>query len=250
MKIILGLGLGLYRSLSSSPPPAPPFAPSDIADLVLWLDASDTTTMTQVGGSVSEWRDKSGNAQHATQPTSAQQPAWGLRTLNTLNGLDFDGTDDWMDLPDTAIPYAAGTDFIVYIPDNTTRTYLVANSAVSPPASNGRRYIQNQQVNYGSGNRAITATSGNAILQLSTISGNGSPQTQYINVNGTTASGSVSRNGVSSGMNIGSVNDGQLGFFDGVIFEYLNYSRVLSNAEINDIGNYLKNKWGLTWTNI
>ena len=68
------------------------FSPSDIADLALWLDASDETTITESGGSVSQWSDKSGNGNHATQGTGANQPTTG-GTLNGKNALTFVGTD-------------------------------------------------------------------------------------------------------------------------------------------------------------
>lgn len=52
------------------------FSPYLINGLQLWLDASDPTTITQSGNSVSEWRDKSGFNRHATQATSSHQPIY------------------------------------------------------------------------------------------------------------------------------------------------------------------------------
>ena len=48
------------------------------ANLSLWLDASDASTITLNGSTVSQWNDKSGNARHATQATAANQPGWGV----------------------------------------------------------------------------------------------------------------------------------------------------------------------------
>lgn len=59
----------------------------------LWLDASDLTTITDSGGAVSEWRDKSGNGYAFTQATSTSQPTTGTVTLNSLNTIAFDGGD-------------------------------------------------------------------------------------------------------------------------------------------------------------
>lgn len=59
----------------------------------LWLDAADTTTITESGGAVSQWNDKSGNGYQFTQATAAAQPTTGTRTQNGLNVLDFDGGD-------------------------------------------------------------------------------------------------------------------------------------------------------------
>lgn len=47
--------------------------------LLLWLDASDTSTITEVGGKVSAWNDKSGNGRHATQGVAGDR---GIRKVN------------------------------------------------------------------------------------------------------------------------------------------------------------------------
>jgi hypothetical protein len=54
-----------------------------------WYDASDDATITESGGSVSQWDDKSGNMLHVTQGTASNQPETGSRTINGLNVLDF-----------------------------------------------------------------------------------------------------------------------------------------------------------------
>jgi len=80
--------LTLYRSAGLA-------SPASIDGLQLWLDAADTSTITESGGDVSEWRDKSGNGNDVTQATAADQPVTGTRTINGLNVLDFTGTS-WM----------------------------------------------------------------------------------------------------------------------------------------------------------
>lgn len=82
----------------------------------LWLDASDTSTITSSGSpaKVSQWNDKSGNGRNVTQPTGTAQPGTGSTTQNGLNVLTFDGNDaldaataaDWKFLHD-------GTNYIV-----------------------------------------------------------------------------------------------------------------------------------------
>lgn len=66
---------------------------------MLWLDASDTTTMfTTHNGStpsgatdvVGRWEDKSGNARHAVQTTDANRPVRG--TSSSLATISCDGT--------------------------------------------------------------------------------------------------------------------------------------------------------------
>jgi len=63
-------------------------------DTALWLDAADASTITESGGAVSQWDDKSGNDYHVSQATAADQP-----TLSTDNGntsILFDGTSDYL----------------------------------------------------------------------------------------------------------------------------------------------------------
>ena len=43
------------------------WSPSSLSGLALWLDAEDSTTITQSGGYVSQWNDKSGHGRHFTQ---------------------------------------------------------------------------------------------------------------------------------------------------------------------------------------
>jgi len=57
----------------------------------LWLDAADAATITEAGGLVSQWDDKSGKANHATQGTAANQPTTASRTIGGMNALDFTG---------------------------------------------------------------------------------------------------------------------------------------------------------------
>ena len=63
----------------------------------LWLDAADASTITESGGAVSQWDDKSGNDRNATQGTSGSRPAIVLAGQNGLSIFRFDGSDDWLD---------------------------------------------------------------------------------------------------------------------------------------------------------
>jgi hypothetical protein len=62
----------------------------------MWLDAADASTITESGGFVSQWNDKSGNDYHVSQGTGASQPALITAGLNGLSVIDFDGSNDFM----------------------------------------------------------------------------------------------------------------------------------------------------------
>jgi len=65
----------------------------------LRLDATDATTIDEVGGFISEWRDRSTHDNHATQPVGASQPELIPGVLNGLSVVRFDPTSPtWMDI--------------------------------------------------------------------------------------------------------------------------------------------------------
>jgi hypothetical protein len=96
----------------------------------LWLDANDGATIIESGGSVSEWRDKSGNGYNYIQNTLANRPLTGSRTINALNSIDFDGIASFMSL---ANGFQADTNamlFIVIDSDTTTAVKRILNNQV------------------------------------------------------------------------------------------------------------------------
>jgi hypothetical protein len=66
--------------------------PYEIAT-VAWYDASDTGTITEDTGAVSQLNDKSGNGNHLAQGVSANQPSTGIDTVNGLNTITFASGD-------------------------------------------------------------------------------------------------------------------------------------------------------------
>lgn len=65
------------------------FNPKTISGLGMWLDATDTSSLTFNGNTVSQWRDLSGNGRHFDQATAAQQPNAVTNTLNGKRTLTF-----------------------------------------------------------------------------------------------------------------------------------------------------------------
>ena len=73
-----------------------PWTPNYITT-ALWLDAADASTITESGGAVSQWNDKSGNGRNFTQATSVNRPTYASTGLNSKPTLAF-GADDFMEL--------------------------------------------------------------------------------------------------------------------------------------------------------
>jgi hypothetical protein len=58
----------------------------------LWLDAADASTITESGGVVSQWNDKSGNSRHVSQSTAGNRPSLAAASLNSLSTILFEQT--------------------------------------------------------------------------------------------------------------------------------------------------------------
>ena len=77
------------------------FAPTGVAGCLLWLGAADAATFTCSSGTlVSQWSDKSGNSNHATQGNAADQPD----RAGSQNGLATVSwpSNDMLNLPNQA----------------------------------------------------------------------------------------------------------------------------------------------------
>lgn len=109
------------------------FSPSDLSP-ALWLDASDTSTITESGGSVSQW-DNKGSLGNFTQATGAVQPTTGSTTLNGRNVIDFAGDyltavnqNEWKFLHDTTKYVAVGVFKAGITSDPDARYFFFGNT--------------------------------------------------------------------------------------------------------------------------
>lgn len=136
----------------------------------LWLEASDSSTITETGGLVSQWDDKSGNDNHATQGTAADQPLFetapnritfstsdrlisnlpatvGTLVLGTTNGT----TSYEVDID--AGNYEIGRRNGFHMPDGTAYEYIIStNPMTETDKAKAIDYIQSKGAgdNYGS----------------------------------------------------------------------------------------------------
>ena len=78
------------------------FSPISIAGCRLWLDAADTSSIAVSGTAVTQWNDKSGQANHFTQVSSTARPVSGTTTQNNKNVVVFDGVNDCLNTNQTA----------------------------------------------------------------------------------------------------------------------------------------------------
>jgi len=228
--------------------------------LALWLDAADTGTITESGGAVSVWADKSGGGNNATQGNGANKPTTGTRTINGLNALDFNGSSSSMVLGSglLSVPSSDNTMFIVAAMDVVTSAVNGYRLLTAVTGGNSTRY--GIIVNRGGTDKIEFINSNSSfspVAQTETIDTNANIFGQrhedttltclYDGLSGTGASSDALD--VLAAINIGSSND-TIGFFDGLISEVLIYERAFSDAEINQVGNYLQNKWNANWSDL
>lgn len=178
------------------------FDPRTIGNLALWLDASDAPA-------TGTWLDKSGNARHAEQLATNNQPALTSNAIASRPALLFDGINDSLAIP--VVSLAAWHAFAVVNP-NLASQRTVFHWAASTTS-------------------VFTLSASTTGAQVVTASG--SPSTapaQY-----------------GTDMRIGAGWDGGAlkKFFGGYLGEILVYSAALSSDQAAAVTRYLSGKWGL-----
>jgi hypothetical protein len=98
----------------------------------MWLDASDTSTITLATTAVSGWNDKSGYARHLTQATSGNRPTYSTSamaaattTAPALPGVTFAGGSSA-----TTVSFLKGT--AAFATAFTSSSYFIVSNAVKP----------------------------------------------------------------------------------------------------------------------
>lgn len=224
-------------------------SPDSVPGLIAWYDADDSDSIQHgTGTNVSQWNDKSDQANHITQGTPANQPTEESAVQNGKNVVRFNGTSDllrrtsWtggeIDSPNTI--------FVVVKPDTDTGDHRTIVDG-GENDSNTRNLIRNET---GTGDYQIFA---GTILD-SGVAADSSFVLLRAELNST--SGRLFRDGtqigstgdvgtrVMSGITLGAAyNDNDYSACD--IAEVLVYDRQLSSYEITDIESYLTTKWGL-----
>ena len=217
--------------------------------LAMWLDASDSSTITLNGSTVSQWSDKSGRGNNASQGTASSQPTYtATGWVNNRPALLFDGSND---------SFAVSTSGTLGI--NTSAGYFlgaVVNPLVITPQfvlSGATVERFETQVNSGAGLSYVrtiyggspfadagTATIARLIAEsqydgTSTTSfWTGNAGTSVVDALGTT----------NTAMSIGFRPSPNSLFFNGHMAEIVLTNRALTTAERRQLEGYLAWKWG------
>ena len=215
--------------------------PLTISNMSLWLDGSDTATITESSGIISQVNDKSGNGKNGTA-TGSVRPTLVSSVQNGRSVMRFDGSDDYLNI-NSSIAYR--TVFVVAKYDNTTfGTYagIVGDFTGTSP---GNGHVVNG-VDATTKIASATSNYASAYRNGTSISGSGGHSFAPLNEFwiGTFELSSGMTNTTSA---IGMINGGPR-YWDGDIAEVIAYSTTLTNTQRAQIENYLSVKWGIAVT--
>lgn len=220
----------------------------------LWLDASDTSTISESGGAVSQWSDKSGNGNHVAQANAANQPSTGTATIGGLNALSFDGSADYLAKATNTLlvnpsdgtftvfaviknDTLSGVDQIVFQDAGTPRMPQFLRTSGTTPQS-----IIFTGVSAVTDNGATISTGTNYLLTALCETDN-----LEVFVNGTSSAGTAVTAGINTEslpIGVGARNTG-LDYWDGLIGEIVVIPKALTAGEQDEIEELLTTKWGV-----
>jgi hypothetical protein len=216
-----------------------------------WWDASDASSITQSGGLVSQWNDKSGQNNHATASGTAR-PTATASGLNGLQVLTFDGADDSMQITGTA---------------RTNETWFVVGRAnVVPGAVKTNSFLMDASSGFGltavtkgdGGTGSIEITLGGFVTGTTrasvSIPTNTPVGPSVLSAVRSSASGGVLlQNGVSqatcttsNSFAIARISGPTTVSVNGYIAEVVVYNTALSTTDRVRVEAYLAAKWGIS----
>jgi hypothetical protein len=233
----MGLVVDSYRFAAAGPS----FDPTDIAGLVGWWDASDSSTITESSGIVSLWEDKAGGGYDFIETVGTVGPTTGTVTINGLNALDFNGSTQTMALSGPVGNLAPQPVTVLLVAKLDANT---SNRHITDQGDDGVRFLITGDGNW-------RAFAGSAVIG-NTVSADTDPHTITFVGNGASSSMRVDGSSVGSGnpgsggvrrgwrifLSAGAYTDGRLG-------EMLVYDSALSGTDLTDAEDYLMDKWGI-----
>lgn len=219
-----------------------------------WLDAQDLGTISAAAG-VSEWRDKSGRGNNATQATQANRPIISDGGLNGRRCVQFvsngsSATDDALRFPSGMLNSATGATFAFAM-----KGTMSSNGGLFGPSSTNNAGIEfisfsgfpgtallriNASIKYSSGVfsdngvPAITSAVFNSSETIASFNGSAfapASGSSSLNFNGVYALGSYNSSGFNMACSVG---------------EWVIVEEWLPRSEVFKLEGYLSHKWGIT----
>lgn len=248
------------------------FSPPQSANLIRWLkgDAgviNDSDVAASNGDSVKTWQDQSGNGNDASQTTASNMPTYRTSIINSQPAVDWDSTDDYMELADASWP------------SSTAQTIFIVFKVEDALSSSNIRGIYNRFWSTGT-RQEVQESSGSDFLACTLKSNTNEPTLMTTSTSEYTDEAvtllTVRRDGTSGEVWIDSTSvdteasitdaaysnpPGVLGatannnanpvtawtrFFGGLIAEVLHYDIALTTGDRGTVETHLKDKYGIT----
>ena len=220
----------------------------EIAGYRAWYDMADTSTITESSNLVSAVADKFLNSEDVSQATT--KPLTNTDTINSLNALTFDGTDDY--LAKSGFTAAADTTiFIVFKPissdsDNDSILSMNATNDFQIDARTSGEYKGRfNSSNLGDTDKPLlTDQLGNVILTTYRLSSGDSEIA--IRLNGTESSTDTYNGALDTTQNLKlGGNRAGTANLECLLGEVLIFNDDLSASDIAKVETYLNNKWSI-----
>lgn len=232
----------------------------------LWLDASDSSTITESGGDVSQWDDKSLNGRNVSQGLGGNQPNTGVTTIGGLNTITFNGTTDYLH-NSSPFMYDAGTCTIFCVQNTPAVGTLDSIICEAKDSSANTAYMPYSTgvalddysgvfVRTDGGTLQIIGTVNQTLHEgndhISLIIDQGNQFDVYADGGSKLSSATFTRTGLTpDNFALGVYKRSTpANFCNCNIGEILIFSSVLSSTDINLVGNYLANKWSISWSDV
>ena len=237
------------------------FTPTMISSLALWFDASDPGTITQSGGTVSEWRDKSSNAYSVIQGTASNRPTYTTNLLNGLPGIQISAT---------TYLYQVGSSIPNFSSSASTTVYMVAKNGSTMPNWNiintmyfigdgGGTNRYHLSFGYGTANGLTLLANGSYIVSPSSyvvplnsnaiIGFSSSSTSNFLFYNGSntaySSTGALPSANNSTWFLFGDARTSINAVTDENIYEFVGFNTVLTTSQQQLVEGYLAWKWGL-----
>ena len=216
--------------------------------MLLWLKA-DAGITADGSGNVSSWADQSGNY-NLTQGTTGNDPTLITSDLNGKPALRFNGSQ-WLHDPNSIGAGANGDITMIMVASTSSQgsqQYGLWLGATGTGYNRGLGYYNWSQIfdtyNIWIGGSGVPAAN-DFVVEASTLSADRSTMTLYQNGTQTGSNGSVSGiQNIQAGVSVGTLYGAGYNW-QGDIAEVLVYDHQLSSDDLQTVGIYLADKYGL-----
>lgn len=217
-----------------------PFSPTDIAGCKIWLKA-DALSLND-GDANGSWTDSSGLGNTPTQATAAAKPTHRTNILNGLPVERFDGGDR------LTASFTLAQPVTVFVAGKRTGTGAQQFTDGAPGGGRMAVYYNNATgllTIYAGGPGPIGGPALDTAWHILTVIFNGASSSMRID--GGTATTASPGTASPGGITVGSFNGSITNALVGDIAELIYYDSVLSDANLDLVGYYLHDRYGLAW---